>query len=412
MGRYTVAACAALLLAVALPGQTGLASQPIDVGPSRPGQTLASAGFEDADVEHAVTQDAAEALASDLEAIREAHGWSTEQVAAYEASEAALDAVSELVSTNYPTAFIGSVIADDPTDPPTAYVKGIAPADVRALAIELGVKLVEKQPYSLDTLDVRLAVVHEAVLSTGFENVVVSADIEREGAITVAVTASSRADLDLILTGIAPEIANDITIIAGADPVVEEHGAFGGMFLDDGALFLCTSGWTVQKLSNGVRGVTGAGHCAGVDRIRHPSIVWHTAVATLGHVGQWGDVGWFTTSLNEADDFYADQFNEIRDVTAVEPRANISVGESICVYGRASNSRNCQLRVENPNVYCGVPQKLVQMNGEVTINGDSGGGWSTGTKAYGSTVGTCFNKDSFSVADLYDEALGVAVALN
>lgn len=409
MGRYAVAVCSALLLAVALPGQPGLASQPIDVGPSSWGQTLASPNVEDG-----VTQDAAEALAADLGAIREAHGWSAEQIAAYEASEAALDAVSELVSTKYPTAFVGSAIAHDPTEPPRAYVKGNAPADVRALASELGVEMVEEQPYSLDELDARLAIVHDAVLTAGFENVVVAADIEREGAITVVVTASSREDLDLILTGIAPGIAKDITIIVGADPIVAEQGAFGGMFLDEDGFFQCTSGWTVRKIAGGERGITGAGHCfaVGVNQIRHPDIIFHTAFFQNRHEGQWGDIGWWTTGQLEADDFYADQFNNIRDVTAVEPRANISIGESICVYGRKSNNRNCQLTVENPNLTCGALQRLVLMNGAVTLGGDSGGGWSTGTKAYGSHMGLCYSKSTFSVADLYDEALGVTVALN
>lgn len=96
-------------------------------------------------------------------------------------------------------------------------------------------------------------------------------------------------------------------------------------------------------------------------------------------------------------------------VAAVEPRANIAIGESICVFGRASNDRDCSLRVENPNVFCGTPQKLVQMDGFVTEGGDSGGGWSWGTTAYGGHYGYCFNKSSFSVADLFDEALGVVV---
>lgn len=392
---------------LSLPVGTVSRLQPADGGALSGGRTPASTDLEDG-----VTQDAAEALAADLEAIRESRGWTTKQLAAYEASEAALDAVSELLSTKYPHAFVGSALADDPTKPPTEYVKGLAPADIRALASELGVTLVEGQPYSLDELDARLAIVHEAMLSAGFENVVVAADIQREGAITVVVTAPSRASLDPVLTGIAPEIAKDITVIVEADPVVEDQGAFGGMKLQDGGIFECTSGWTVRKLSNGVRGVTGAGHCSGIDQINHPGHGVHAAFFQAEHIGQWGDVEWYTTGEFEADDFYADEFNNIRDVAAVEPRANIAIGEAICVYGRASNHRDCSLEVENPDVFCGFPQqKLVQMNGAVTIGGDSGGGWSFGGTAYGGHFGFCFNKSSFSVADLFDEALGVAVAI-
>lgn len=364
------------------------------------------------DSEDGVTQDAAEALAADLEAIGEARGWTAKQLAAYETSEAALDAVSERLSTEHPGALVGTALAKDPTDPPTAYLKGRAPADVLAIAKELGVALVEDQPYSLDELDARLAIVHDAFTRAGFEDVVGWADIQREGAITVVVGGTSRASLDPVLDGIAPAVAKDITALVATGRVAEDQGAFGGMKLQDGGVFECTSGWTVRKLSNGVRGVTGAGHCDGIDQINHPGHGVHAAAEQLRHVGEWGDVGWYTTAEAEADDFYADEFNNIRDVAAVEPRANIAIGEAICVYGRASNMRNCSLVVENPNVFCGIgAQKLVQMNGDVTMVGDSGGGWSFGGTAYGGHKGNCFDKSSFSVADLFDEALGVVVAV-
>lgn len=406
MRRPIIAALSALVLAVSQPGQPGLATQPADGGASS--QTQASAELEDA-----VTQDATEAVAADLQAVREARGWTATQLVAYEASEAALDVITGSLSTNYPDAFVGSALADDPTEPPTVYVKGRAPADVRALASELGVTLIEDQPYSLDELDVRLAAVKESVVSAGFENVVVFADIQREGAITLVVAGASGASLDRALAGISPDVAKDITVIMEDDPLAEPQGAFGGMKLQDGGVFECTSGWTVRRLSDGVRGVTGAGHCAGIDQINHPGHGVHAAVVKQRHEGQWGDVGWYTTNENEADDFYADEFNNIRDVAAVEPRANIAIGEAICVYGRASNHRDCSLTVENPNVWCPFgPEKLVQMNGAVTIGGDSGGGWSFGNTAYGGHFGLCWSKSSFSVADLFDEALGVAVAVN
>ena len=386
---------------------TGSRLQPADRGALTKGQMPVVTDLEDG-----VTQDAAEAVTADLEAVRDAHGWTTKQLAAYEASETALDAVTERLSTEYADVLVGSALAADPTQPPTVYVKGRAPADIRALASELGVALVEEQPYSLNELDVRLAAVQEAMASAGFEDFAVSADIQREGAITLVVRASSGVGLDPVLAGIAPKIAKDITVVTDAEPVVEPQGAFGGMKLQDGGVFECTSGWTVRKIANGVRGVTGAGHCSGIDQINHPGHGVHAAFFQAEHIGQWGDVEWYTTNELEADDFYADEFNNIRDVAAVEPRANIAIGEAICVYGRASNHRDCSLVVENPDVFCGFPQqKLVQMNGAVTIGGDSGGGWSFNFTAYGGHFGLCFNKSSFSVADLFNEALGVAVAV-
>lgn len=113
----------------------------------------------------------------------------------------------------------------------------------------------------------------------------------------------------------------------------------------------------------------------------------------------------------EADDFYADAANT-RDVTAVEGRFAISVGEYICGYGRGSSDRDCNLRVWNVSIACGPSNRLVQMNGDTLIDRDSGGGWSFDTRAYGGHMGNCGGWDSFTVADLFDEALGVFVPTN
>lgn len=56
--------------------------------------------------------------------------------------------------------------------------------------------------------------------------------------------------------------------------------------------------------------------------------------------------------------------------------------------------------------------RLVLMTDILSIGGDSGGGWSHTNRAYGSAKGHCNGRDAFSVADLYDEALGVRVRLS
>lgn len=165
-----------------------------------------------------------------------------------------------------------------------------------------------------------------------------------------------------------------------------------------------------------MKGITGAGHCeddSDVDQVTAPGHAVHGATFQRRHEGEWGDVGWYTTTQAEADDFYFNENGGIRDVVAVEPRANISVGEPICFYGRGSNHRDCSLEVENPNVFCGIgPQKLVQMNGDITEGGDSGGPWYFGLTAFGGHKGNCFSKSSFSLAALFDEALDVTVVKN
>jgi hypothetical protein len=88
------------------------------------------------------------------------------------------------------------------------------------------------------------------------------------------------------------------------------------------------------------------------------------------------------------------------------------VNEAICAYGRSSNQRDCSLEVQDASIACGALNRLVQMNGDTQIGGDSGGGWSFNFTAFGGHYGNCDGRDSFSVADLFDEALGVFVPIN
>jgi hypothetical protein len=217
------------------------------------------------------------------------------------------------------------------------------------------------------------------------------------------------ATVDALRSRLPADLGARVEITIRDVPVVVGQGAFGGMWMRDNGFAACTSGWTVTKILGGTRGVTTAGHCTSIDQIDHPGHGLHNTFYQGGHEGQWGDVEWHTTGENEADDFYSDA-TTIRDVASVEPRANISVNEVVCVYGRASNVRNCSLEVRQVSIACGISNRIVQMNGAVTIGGDSGGGWSWVSTAFGGHKGLCDGFSSFSVADLFDEALGISVA--
>lgn len=95
----------------------------------------------------------------------------------------------------------------------------------------------------------------------------------------------------------------------------------------------------------------------------------------------------------------------------LEVRSAISENETVCQYGRASNYRDCDLDVFDVSISCtnnGVfNNRLVQMDAITSIPGDSGGPWFYDYKAYGSQKGHCASKDAWTVAALYDEALGV-----
>jgi hypothetical protein len=349
-------------------------------------------------------------LVQDLALIAEARDWSPDEAAAYDRAEAAIELVAVRVAAERPDVFVGSALSPEPDGAPTLYIKGPADAQILGIVDEatITVTIADEQPFSFDELEARKLRVHAALLDHGYSQVVTRADITGRGMIEVSLTLEpGLPDSESgVLSLIPADLRSSVEFVLRESPTVEPAGAFGGMRLQGGSA--CTSGWTVASNSSGVRGVTGAGHCTGITQIVHPGVGVFATTFRSQHIGFWGDIEWYTTGQWEVDDFYADASN-VRDVAAVEPRAGIAVGETVCVYGRSSNERNCSMEVRDASIACGAMSTLVQMNDGFVILGDSGGGWSWNYTAYGSTFGSCDALDSFSVADLFDEALGVSV---
>ncbi len=393
--------------ALAGPGDTGEGGAPIE------------GEIDDERFEVVNRQSSGEAEATDIRLIAESHGWTIEQAEARQRAAEEVGALAEFAAANYPDQFVGSALAADPEAPPTLYLKGNASQELIDMAGSADVTLRESMPYSFNELEERKIAVHRAAEAMGFDYVATSFGIDDAGTIDLEVAMSTEAGDG----GVAPEVQaeavtaelpaelRDTVNVTMADPALfEDQDAFGGMRIRSGT-HVCTSGWTVYRISDGTRGVSTAGHCTGMNEIVHPGHGNHATSFRAEHRGQWGDIEWHTTAQNESARFYSDA-NNIRNVNAVEARANITLGETVCVYGRNSNSRDCSLDVEKLSHSCTVSgvynDRLVRMNGHVTTGGDSGGGWSLGNRAYGSTKGNC-GGNVWSVADLYDEALGVRV---
>lgn len=325
----------------------------------------------------------------------------------------------QVVARDRPDIFVGSALSEQPGGPPTLYIKGPADAFVRDLVASSGVDIVvaDNQPYSFDELESRKLRVHRALEGMGFRSVATSVNITGAGIIPAGVTTEpglpTRA-VDLV-AALPADLREDVRLTVHEEPNVREEQAFGGMWVRDSGVNLCTSGWSVVNTS-GTFGVTTAGHCPGINEINHPGHGIHSLNHMAQHRGAWGDVEWKTSFEAEPDNFYASA-SVIRDVGAIEARASISVNEVVCAYGRSSNDRDCTLEVQDASHACtdsGVTaNRLVVMNGDTQIGGDSGGGWSVGSRAYGSHYGNWTpdfpSRDAWSVADLYDEALGVRV---
>lgn len=391
---------AALVAAALLPTTAGAASAEADT-PAAGARAIGRQAAEAADVELAARQT----------------GRSAAEVAHDRLVADRLGAVQAQLAVERPNLFAGARLT--PGGGATLYVKGAADELVRQVVREAGVGIVvvEGRPFSWLEMEERSRRLHRSIAARGYRNIATSFD-EATGTLEAAVTRAPGlpATARELRAGLPAELRAGTRLAVEDAPVNADEHAFGGNWVRDSGTRLCTSGFSVVN-GSGVTGVTTAGHCTGIDEIEEPGVGVHALTHQAEHRGQWGDVEWKTSASHiEPAQFYASA-TDLRQVNAVEPRASITVGEAICVYGRSSNSRNCSTTVFRTSVSCTVDgvfnDRLVAMNTAVTIGGDSGGGWSFGTRAYGSHKGRCTfdgaSRNVFTVADLFDEALGVSV---
>ncbi|MFS1525647.1 hypothetical protein ACL7TT_16290 [Microbulbifer sp. 2304DJ12-6] len=361
-------------------------------------------------------QNEEQALAADLELIASARNWTIDEARADHDAAVAVGAISQKLAKARPDIFIGSELSENPGKTPSIYVKGLAPDEVYQLVAgsKIEINIIDQQPFSFLEIEHRALQVQSNLAELGYKDFSTSFDFRSAGKIDVLVAwQSDKPNIPSQVVQELPVTLQDfVNVKISTSPVGVTELSFGGMRVLDDNAFECTSGWSVQN-NAGRTGVTTAGHCNGINQIDHPPFALHPLVHQIQHRGAWGDIEWKTSTYSEPARFYADQYDNVRNVTALEARANISIGESICMFGRAKNQRNCSLDVNATSVNCtfnGIStRRLVRMNGDVTINGDSGGGWSFGNRAYGSHVGDCGGRNVFSVADLFDEAIGVTV---
>lgn len=362
----------------------------------------------------ATLQTEAEGLQQDLALIAKANGWTFEQSERQYRNAEIVGDLAEELAASHPDSFIGSELPQDPADPPILYVKGKTPSLVAQEAATLGIRVLDGQPYSFLELEARGFAVHDALFELGFDQIATGFALDGGGRIDATVYDTAASTVDQTLAALPTDLAEAVSLTVATAPISSTAHAYGGARVRDDGRNECTSGWTVVN-GNGTTGVTTAGHCNGINEIIEDG---GDAPVDLNlqsqHEGSWGDVEWHTSGHIEPAQFYA-EWGVLRETRRLEARANISVNENICVYGRFSNERNCDLEVRDVSRNCTVDGttygRLVEMNGRAVVLGDSGGGWSLGGRAFGSTWGWCGGRDVFSVADLYDEALGVRVRL-
>ncbi len=203
----------------------------------------------------------------------------------------------------------------------------------------------------------------------------------------------------------------EISLVEVDEPMFEEQHSRGGNFLRDDGVRECTSGWSVSD-PNG-DGVITAAHCTGLNQFEQPGVTPYSMSFKKQVYGAGGDVEYHTTSHGEYAEFYANSI-VIRDVTATRSTGTM-VGRTVCIYGRFSNARSCDHEVTAINVSISngttTTTNLAQTDNVTTIGGDSGGGWSWGTTAWGVHKGVVqsTSESFFTPIRQAESVLGVTV---
>jgi len=220
------------------------------------------------------------------------------------------------------------------------------------------------------------------------------------------------------LTRKATQINEDdlnLKVIRGEGEIVTLEYTRGGSTLYDGGVAECTLGWSVRETSGSKRwGFMTADHCDGIDGHRdHVNGSLYSPSPWRKHASGQVDVEFHETpSSGELDDFHANS-SSIRDVTGTRSTSSM-VGNNVCVYGRFSNSRNCNHRVLATNVTINTNnghtyKHLARTNNHTTTGGDSGTGWSWGNIAWGVHTGGGGGKSYFTPARVAESYLGVTI---
>ncbi len=205
----------------------------------------------------------------------------------------------------------------------------------------------------------------------------------------------------------------DFNIYEDSEPIYTPDASRGGSRLLADNREWCTNGWSVIVPGFGLAALT-AGHCMDnigrdVDEIQdHKNGIEYPMNAGNFIFNLDGDIGFNTTpTTQEKYEFHA-RANEIRYTSGREAIADM-VGESVCVYGRTSNSRSCNHEVLNTGVvitYSNGTQvgNLVRVtNNSNTTGGDSGGGWSWGNQAWGVHSGSSSTRAYFTPIERAEE---------
>ncbi|MCG8349907.1 MAG: S1 family peptidase [Chloroflexales bacterium] len=210
-----------------------------------------------------------------------------------------------------------------------------------------------------------------------------------------------------------------LTMLTGSGPIVEKQCmseigcARGGNWLHDDGVRECTSGWSVSGPAGD--GIITAGHCTGLNQFEEGRGNIFSMNYQYQEYGLGGDVEYHTTAEEEVPEFFIEE-SAMRLVVDIKT-TNSMVGNSVCFYGRSSNTRTCNHVVEDVGVTVKANNEvlvgnLARASNSSAIGGDSGGGWSMYNSAWGVHHGIDASSNGyFTPVEEAQNALGVTIKL-
>jgi hypothetical protein len=352
-------------------------------------------------------------------------GWSLEEVFEHFEKSNVVETVAVAIDERTPGVLVGSKVGS-PGEPPTIWLKGAMSSEARAIIedADTPIQVVDLQPRSHAENDDRLQRVAASLGAMGLESFKLGSDITRRGRLDLVIQGDPETS-DRVMAGLDPtDTQEGIDISVQAERVGHDDTIFGGMSVYNSSTSVgCTSGFTVRHIygSTAIGNVT-AGHCAGMDKIVHPGVGLHSYpyVNPPQHLGPYGDVELHNNSnVSSVPDFYV--YSSVRSVTSIEsaPSIGFSIDEWLCMYSQMQDDDDCAQVSDQSVCYDTTRCKLVEVDEDAQVGGDSGAPWYNLFRAYGIHVassnvsGTDPNGWAvLSVADYFPEAIGAVVLLD
>eukprot|EP00961_Rhodomonas_salina_P293200 3933558-Rhodomonas_salina.1 len=384
--------------------------------------------------------DEEEAFILDGKLVAESFGWSEEDSMRHMTNQRRFGVLMTTIDEKYSQVLAGSAMARNPGDAATVWFKGEAPDEVAAMLkpfmeeTGMRVQVVDKMKFSMREQEDRMDRLAMLLGERGYKGV--GATMLPGDIIHLTLPASDDCpevkvdptdddsevqiphpeEVDPVARKLLPESLDwyGVKITCTSEEIDVDLHARGGRKVSGGG-YQCTAGFSVYRISDGVNGISTAAHCTGMSTFDAEAPEADFALFHRGeHCGSHGDVEWKTTNHVELAEYWAN-VNDRRNVNSVE--SWYSNNNVYCVFSRMQGRRTCdRVYSHSTNQYgCwGVTAKrLVAMDHNRVIGGDSGGPWSYSTEAAGVTKGyktIWFKKrDTFTKATRFDEALGVRI---